>query len=390
MSIVIVKKIIINALIAKKGAGGGFQIALNFIKETLTSDHNVEWFYFVSEDLNEDLKNSFSSYLNKSYFVFQTQPDINTFLTVKRKIDLLEKRINPDLVYSILAPSYFKFKTVEVMRIANAWNTNMNKLAFRSLNTKQKIFFLSKRILSRHLMRKSKYFITQTNTLKNGIIKNTHVPESNVKVVSNVLPLIYKDHILKKNKTSETFNIVYVAAPVAHKKIDLIPYIAKLLIDKYNFIDFTIYVTIPVDCSFNLIFNDLVKKIGVEKHIINLGYQTQSDLICLYSKCDIGLFPSLLETFSATLLEYMKFELPIVASNFDFNIDVAQNAALYFNPNDIDTAAKHLYNLMNNKKLYTDLQINGSERLKNYSDYSEHFNNTVGFLFDIIESQTSN
>lgn len=382
-------KIIINALIAKKNAGGGFQIAFNFIKQTLISDRGIEWYYLVSKDLDDVLNEHFSSLLNVNYFVFPNQPKLKSFFKVRENIRILEKKIKPDLVYSILAPSYFTFESIEVMRIANAWNTNRNHYAMNSLSLKQKMFFSAKGVMSRSMIKKSNYFVTQTNTLKKGIIRVTKVPDSNVKVISNVLPLIYNQQVIQKTKSDKIFNIVYVAASAAHKKIDLIPFIAKRLIEEFNFTNFKIYVTIPFESPFNTKFEGLVEKNNVKDYIENVGYQTQTDLINLYSKCNIGFFPSLLETFSATLLEYMKFELPIVASNFEFNRDIAQDAALYFEPNNVKDATRHLFDLMNDRDLFIELQSRGKKRLDNYSDYSKHFDETVDFFLKILKTTTN-
>ena len=45
-------KILINAIGAKKNAGGGFQIALNFVGTALQDNyHNNEYYFLISMDL---------------------------------------------------------------------------------------------------------------------------------------------------------------------------------------------------------------------------------------------------------------------------------------------------------------------------------------------------
>ena len=102
-------KIVINAVTAKKNAGGAFQISVNFIKESL-SHTDVEWYWIVSQDLDEVLGEQFQVYRGSRYYAFPSQPDFrHSYFKVRKKLALLEKEIKPDLVYSITAPSYFFF-----------------------------------------------------------------------------------------------------------------------------------------------------------------------------------------------------------------------------------------------------------------------------------------
>ena len=67
---------------------------------------------------------------------------------------------------------------------------------------------------------------------------------------------------------------------------------------------------------------------NVANMVENVGYQTQDQLKELYSRCDLFFFPSLLETFSVSLVEAMYFKMPIVATDIDFNREVTEDAAL--------------------------------------------------------------
>ena len=78
------------------------------------------------------------------YFVFPTQPDfLGTYKKVKFQLREIEAKIQPDLVYSITAPSYFKFHAPEVMRFTNPWVTHPNKFAWSILSLKEKIQYFS-------------------------------------------------------------------------------------------------------------------------------------------------------------------------------------------------------------------------------------------------------
>src|SRR5690606_15046068 len=67
-----------------------------------------------------------------------------------------------------------------------------------------------------------------------------------------------------------------------------------------------------------------------------------------YRAMDAVIFPSLLECFSATPLEAMAMEKPLIASDRPFNRDVCSDHAHYFDPMAPDTAADQVAKLFSN------------------------------------------
>lgn len=383
-------RIAINAVIAKKKAKGGFQVAYNFL---LASKKNLdaEWFYFVSEDMDDAIGSFFEQVRGSTYFVFPTQPDFRTIRSVQNQINELVIRLNIDIVYSILAPSYLKFRCLEVMRLANAWNyiSNVNTYAWETLSIKERISMYLHAKFTCFLIKRTCFFVTQTEAAKKSIIKVTGTSDSNVKVVPNVLPAIYNDIEVVKFTNPKVINIVSISGISKHKNIDIIPKVAALLKSKYGIHNFKFHVTIP---SSNTVYEDyfksLSKQYGVEESVNIHDSMTQKQLGEFYLNCDICFFPSLLETFSATLLEAMYFQMPIVTSDLDFNKEVAQDAALYFQPQNAEDAARKLSSVINNHELYNSLIIKGQERLSLYKEYDLYFMNTFFFLKTVFEQNS--
>ena len=147
---------------------------------------------------------------------------------------------------------------------------------------------------------------------------------------------------------------------------------------------FKFIVTIPFNNKKDIEeFNSLVVRNGVEEHIVNVGYQTQQQLVDLYSTCDIYFFPSLLETFSAALLEAMHFKMPIVATDFSFNKEVAGDTALYFSDVNAEEAANQLSKLISDKGVYDKYVELVSERIKLFNNYDRYFCDTIAFLKNV-------
>lgn len=378
-------KIVLNTILAKQAGPGGYHVALNFFYKTLEDKEN-EWFYFVSKEFDEKMKGQEKGLDVKHYYVFHTQPDFRHYWADKRRIRQIEADVCPDVVYSILAPSYHTFKTVEVMRCANAWTVvgGVNDYALAVTPVKLKYRYFMKAKITQMLMRHTKYFVTQSNIAKQCILRTVHTEPENICVVSNVLPEKYLS--LNTEKVAhDDFNMVYASSPAVHKDYLILPQVANLLINKFGMKNFKIHYTIPDYANELPILNELMKRYGVEDYFENHGFLNRDNLAELYSKCDLGLFPSLLETFSVTLLEYMYFKMPIVATNLDFNKEVAEDAAIYFEPHNAEDFAEKIYSVYNDRNLKLNLLKNAEVRLSKYSNNSDKFKETVNFLREVAD-----
>lgn len=383
-------KIVLNAILAKPSGMGGFNVAKNFFYKTLEDNKN-EWFYFVSREFDAEINCLEKGIDRKHYFVFHSQPSLKHFFSDKQLIRQVEAEITPDVVYSILAPCYFGFRTVEVMRCANAWTVvgGVNPYALKVTPLKMKIRHFVKSIITHFLMRKTKYFITQSEIAKKCILRTVDTSPENVCVVSNVLSeKIQKISVERKNHLG--FNMVYVSSPSVHKDYLILPQVAYILVNKYGMTDFKIHVTIPNYAYSYAIFNKDLKAYGVEDYFVNHGFLKLDGLANVYSQCDLGLFPSLLETFSATLLEYMYFKLPIVASDLDFNKEVAKDAAIYFKPHDAEDFSEKIYKIYSDKKFREGLLVKSVDMLTNYSNNADKYEETINFLRKVVQKNMKN
>jgi glycosyltransferase involved in cell wall biosynthesis len=76
------------------------------------------------------------------------------------------------------------------------------------------------------------------------------------------------------------------------------------------------------------------------------------------------LFPTLLESLSATYLEAMQLDLPILTSNLDFAHEICGPAALYFDPWSVQSILETIVRIRKDTDLRSRLVRAGHERLK--------------------------
>lgn len=377
-------KIIINAITAKN-VGGGYQGALNFIKRTV-EDNRIEWYYIVSEKLDKDLKTLFKDKVGINYFVFPVQPDFrHTYLRVKKQIREIENDVHPDLIYTLLSPSYFSFKTIEVQRFANAWITNTNEYCWKNLSLKESIKMKINQFIQRMILRSSKYYITQTEVVKQGIMKMSNIPSKNVKVISNILPDVYRRMDNRHEESSDgLIHIACIGGAMPHKDFRIIPDVVQILTQQYKIRNIKIHMTLPTDSDIWLEIHSQLIEQGNESVVQTHGNISQEELATIYRKCSISLMPSLLETFSVSSLESMYFGLTCVASDFPFYRDVMGDASLYYKPQSAGDASKQLALVINDPKIRVSLNDKAEKQLHFFSDYEEFYNQTLSFLQEVF------
>ena len=378
-------KILVNTISTKKIAGGAFQISQNFLLKSL--EHNdVEWYYITSQDLDDVIGSQFDNIRNERYFVFPTQPDFkHTYKKVKEQVRQLEEQIKPDVVYSVTAPSYFSFKTTEVMRFTNPWVAHPNKYSWSVLSLKEKIKTYLYCLNQKRLMRSAHYFITQAEATKQGIMRITHEPASHVKVVSNVLPAAFKTMDNTPILENDWINIAAIGAPVPHKNFDIIPDVL-LELKKKGINNIRFHTTIPFDHHLNAEIKQIVEINGLAENWVNHGRISQKKLGEIYRKCQLAFLPTLLEVFSASTVEAMFFNLPIVATKFNFNTEVLEDSCLYYEPKNANDAANQIEKLVKDKDLQNRCRERMQKELAKYGDYDAHFNAIKDFLMEVANN----
>ena len=111
----------------------------------------------------------------------------------------------------------------------------------------------------------------------------------------------------------------------------------------------------------------VIDRLDVRSDVIEMGYVGRDKLHALYRGATLFILPSIYEGFGLPLLEAMACGTPVAASNVTAIPEVAGDAALYFDPLDIDGMASAMRRLIEDRELGADLVRKGYERLKFFS-----------------------
>ncbi|MBR5626566.1 MAG: glycosyltransferase [Thermoguttaceae bacterium] len=209
-------------------------------------------------------------------------------------------------------------------------------------------------------------FYCQTDVMKERFAKRYHVPEDNIFICPNSISYaVNRNHVETEptlEKYGNRFKLFCLAKCYAQKNMLRI----VKMYDRYReeLKDTVCILTINRDDYPGLSDRilDLIHEKKLDDQIISVGRLDQEQLQRYYNSCDALFFPTLLESFSATYLEAMNFNSPVITSNLDFAHGICGDAALYVDPFSLESMKNGILQLKNDKNLYRQLQERGQKR----------------------------
>lgn len=113
------------------------------------------------------------------------------------------------------------------------------------------------------------------------------------------------------------------------------------------------------------LYDDILRRVedlGLERHVVCPGFVEEADLAALYSGALLFVMPSLYEGFCMPVLEAMACGTPVVCSNTSSLPEVVGDAALTFDPLDVEAMADRIACALADDALRQQLVAKGVER----------------------------
>jgi len=111
----------------------------------------------------------------------------------------------------------------------------------------------------------------------------------------------------------------------------------------------------------------LVKELGLEKRVVFTGYLEEEALIDLYRTASLFVLPSLYEGFGLPVLEAFACGVPVITSNRASLPEVAGDAAILIDPEDIDALTRGMTDVLGSEHLRNEFIGKGLRRAKQFS-----------------------
>lgn len=208
-------------------------------------------------------------------------------------------------------------------------------------NPKKRFILFIKRLIFQYYASNSKFFIVQTKSMKEKFLSRNNFDENKVFIYPIFDMKIEKNSLQEKDLNS----YIYVSEGYFHKN-------HFSLIEAFN--KYTkknpqakLYITVKED-----LFPEIrikLKQIN-NPNIINIGFVAKKILEKYYIKSNFLIFPSKQECFGLGLVEAIKYNCKIIASDLDYVYDVCQ-PSLTFNPYKIESIYNALILSMNHNEV---------------------------------------
>jgi len=228
--------------------------------------------------------------------------------------------------------------------------------------------------------------ITISNWAKKDIVRILNVPKDKVKVILcginkklfKPIPDLSMQRSVKR-KYGIRKNFILTVGPLGTRKNH------NRLIDAYSILpeyvkeDYQLIIAGEKKGTYNKL---LIKasKTCLADDIVFTGFIPEKEIPMVINAASLFIFPSIYEGFGIPLLEAMACGTPILASNVSSIPEVAGDAALLFDPYNINEMANKIDRVINDKELRQKLVQRGFERIKKYS-----WKNTAKEILGVFE-----
>ena len=240
---------------------------------------------------------------------------------------------------------------------------------------KKKTDFLSRmayKFVIHHVTKNALHCFSVSKNTKNDMVKYLNIPENKITVTYNGVSNTYKPVTdakeltkFKKEYSLPSQYILYTGVQRSHKNILRLIKAYDMFRKKGNK-NVHLVLAGPIDAVYSEIPN-LIQELHLEKYIHRLGLFPQAGMAKLYSAARVFIFPSLYEGFGIPPIEAMQCDTAVVASNTSSIPEVCSEAAMYFDPNNIEQMAEVLEEAVINTQLREKLIKNGREQCKKFS-----------------------
>jgi len=222
---------------------------------------------------------------------------------------------------------------------------------------------LAYRIVISSAISRSKKIITVSNYTKGDILEYFKVDPDKIEVIYEGRPdKSVKDTTVKSNIAKPY--LLYVGNAYPHKNLERLIFAFKKLVNDHQ-MSLRLVLVGEMDYFYKRL-KDTCPRALLDK-IIFTDFLPDDDLNTLYQNASVYVFPSLYEGFGLPPLEAMSHDLPVVSSKAACLPEILGQAAIYFNPENIEEMADQIKKVLVDEKVRQKLVSLGQQRIKEYN-----------------------
>lgn len=213
-----------------------------------------------------------------------------------------------------------------------------------------------KKIVAQHADK----IIAISETTKQDIVKYLHIPEDKIVVIPHGIDAI--SPIYEAVDALPKRYLLYVGSRNVYKNFLFFAQAFKEIIETND----DLYLVLAGGGHLTVEENEYFQQQGIQEKITHIS-ATDAQLNTLYKNALCFVFPSLYEGFGFPILEAFKNNCPVLLSNCSCFPEIAGDAALYFEADDLQSLICKLMHLLTDEDTRILITKKGKERLQNYT-----------------------
>lgn len=374
-------KIFVNAYCNK---GGGIQVCDGLIR-TLGDFAEYEFIVCASPEVMSSLGGNFRAPKNVKMLKRPLQTTLQRILGRYSATDLIIKEQLVDAVFTVFGPSYWRPNVPHLCGFAIPHYVIDNYCGpLERWPLMKRVKFFIYKTIQMHSFKCHADAIVVENPLIGKRLKEKFGIAEVYTVYNTCNQVFYDEKSWNKGISLPEFSgrtILTLASYYPHKNLEILVPTARQLREMHPDFPFRFVMSIErgqlkADIS------------GVEDNFIFLGKVSIDKCPWLYRQSDLMLLPTLLECFSASWVESMVMEIPIITSDLSFAHGICEDAACYVDPTSPKKLAEAIYDLSCSVDMRRKLVENGKRvclkfadartRMREYLDIIEKLSASAG------------
>ena len=232
-----------------------------------------------------------------------------------------------------------------------------------------KLAYYYAKIVIRHCVKKAKIIFTVSENSKNDIIRMFKADPSKIVVTYNCVDSAF----VHKEKSQVEYLRQKYGIPAGKK---IIMYVGNLkphknllrLMQAYSKVDNEESCLVLVGKAFdNKDIDETIDRLALNGKVIKTGIVNRDELVDFYNLADLFAFPSLYEGFGIPPLEAMACGTPVISSNTSSLPEVVGDAAITFDPYNVEEIAEALKKGLNDTELRNEIIEKGYKRAERFA-----------------------
>jgi glycosyltransferase involved in cell wall biosynthesis len=335
--------------------GGIWTYTTNLVQGLVSISSGVDYFIVDRQE-----RHMFSERVNQLIIPFQ------------------ERRFAKFIWPNVALPRALKQHRLDVLHITypygtltNKWSKNiitihdLSPILFPETHTRMNI--LHHRLVLPHILKRADRIITVSNSSKESIVKYYHIPPDKVRAIPLGVSPNFKPVLGNESQTKALIPRPYILnVGVIEPRKNLNTLLRSFQLVKKKGFPHKLVLCGPRGWKCSDV-DALLNHLGLQEHVIFLGFIPPQALPKLYSSADLFVYPSLYEGFGLPVLEAMACGTPLIASNSSSLPEVVGNAGLLVKPNDSHELAEAMIQVLSHRSLSLELTAKGLQRSKLFS-----------------------